>query len=147
MVCVNWKTWNYIGVNCYNLYRLPSSPIIYCTKKDCQFYDNPILINAYIIYEWSPSILAPCCNRAWFHHKCVQTMALNHGDHHFKSRLCTNLQFCSKILANWCIAGVCNDGLHGLALLSAHICHETKLRCIRVSKCKGTIHMFPQCVI
>ena len=26
------------------------------------------------------SILAPCCNGAWFHHKCVQTMALNHGN-------------------------------------------------------------------
>ena len=44
------------------------------------------------MYEWSPSILAPCCNGAWFHHKCVQTMALNHGDHHFKCPLCNNLQ-------------------------------------------------------
>jgi len=38
------------------------------------------------------SILAPCCNGAWFHHKCVQTMALNHGEHHFKCPLCNNLQ-------------------------------------------------------
>ncbi len=35
------------------------------------------------------SLWAPCC-KAWFHRTCVQTMALNHGEHHFKCPLCNN---------------------------------------------------------